>query len=129
MNPKMVSLVIASTPYEEYQTWINFTPPKIQHFILIFWNMEYSLEYATEYSTKYSMKYENQKMEYSRKMAKKQKYRFFIEKWQNSKNVDFFGIWNIPGIFRKNGKTAKMSIFLEYGIFWKIRNSPVKRHF
>ena len=54
-------------------------------------------------------------------MAKQQKFRFLWnmeysrnipEKWQNCKKIDFFGIWNIPGIFVKKGETAKMSIFL-----------------
>ena len=39
--------------------------------------MEYSLEFSTEYSKEYFMEYENQKMEYSRKMTKQQKYLFF----------------------------------------------------
>ena len=42
-------------------------------------------------------------MEYTRKLAKQQKYRFFL-------NIEYS--WNIP----ENGKTAKMSIFwnMEY---------------
>ena len=93
-----------------FKAWLNFTPPK-QHMILIFWNMVHGIFHEIFHE------------------IWKSKKRNIPENWQNSKNIDFFGIWNNPGIFRKNGKTAKMSIFLEYGIFRRIINSPVKRYF
>ena len=40
-----------------------------------------------------------------------------FQKNGNMKNIEIGGIWNIRGIFLKNGKTIKISKILEYGIF------------
>ena len=42
---------------------------------------------------------------------------YTTEKWQNNKNIDFFLMWNIAGIFQKNGKTAKISIFMNMELY------------
>ena len=57
-------------------------------------------------------------MEYHKEYSKKN---------GTQRNIEKFGIWNIPGIFQKNGKTTKIwenledRLFHEY--FWNIQKN------